>query len=475
MAPASTSSPAATEALEEILLGVGLPASRASDVRFTGSDPVFQTRYKVATAGAAALGAVAVAMADIRRIQTGRRPTSTIDLTGAAASLRGNKYVRLNGNPRVDRPTVSGFYRTAQGRWNYFHCAQRPHEEAVLKVLGVPADKAQVAGAAATWNAFALEDAVDRAGGVAPVVRNSDEWRALPNTAALAAEPLVDIRRIGDSAPVPLPAGVPHALWGLKVLDLTRVLAGPTCGRLLAENGADVLKITCERHPDSEAMEWETGYRKRKTRLDLATLVGRSQFTGLLAHCDVFSQAYRPQALAGLGFGHAQVHAIRPGLVYASLNAFGYTGVWNARRGFDTAMQAVTGMSLVSGDDTQPRFTPVAALDYICGYLMTFGVLHALARRHEYGGSYAVNVSLARCHEWLVSLGLHDAALAETGTRELGDIAHRLVEVDTPSGRLVRLRPVIRYSEDSLNELIEWRGAAASSAAWAGETLTPGG
>jgi crotonobetainyl-CoA:carnitine CoA-transferase CaiB-like acyl-CoA transferase len=361
---------------------------------------------------------------------------------------------------------VTGFYRTGNGRWNYFHCNHPPHQAALLQVLGVPPDKEKVREAAAKWNAFELEDAVLRAGGLAPVVRTPAEWQALPNTPALAAEPLVQISKIGNSAPIPLPDGSLRPLQDLKVLDLTRVLAGPTCARLLAESGADVLKITCEAHPDNPALEWDTGYGKRKSVLDISTPEGKAKFAELVKDCDVFSQAYRPGALARLGFGPEQAQALRPGIIYASLNAFGHTGDWSTRRGFDTVVQAASGMAYTSGQGGEPKFTPVSALDYISGYLMTLGVLEALKRRHQEGGSYSVQVSLARCAEWLASLGLHDAATADSGVDEFPAIKDWLVDMPTPLGTLTRLRPIVQYSDKRLNELIEWGASDADGMSW---------
>ena len=458
--------PTIPQALQEVLRSAGLPESRAQEVKYSGADPVYNTQYKVATGGSAALGAMAIAMADIREAQTGKRPTIAIDVNAATASLRSSKYVHMDGKPPSERTAVSGFYRAANGRWNYFHCNHPPHQLALLKVLGVAADKAKVAEAAAKWDAFELEKAVMEAGGLAPAVRTPEEWRALPHSASLAAEPLVDIRKIGDSAPVPLPKGGERPLSGLRVLDLTRVLAGPTCARLLAESGADVLKVTCEAHPDSAALEWDTGYRKRKLTLDISSPTGKQQFTELLKTCDVFSQAYRPGSLAARGFGAEQAKVIRPGIVYASMNAFGYTGEWKMRRGFDTVVQSASGMAYTSGRGKEPKFTPVSSLDYIGGYLMTFGVLVALRRRHDVGGSYAVNVSLGRCEEWLVSMGLHDIATADRGIEELADIAKWLIEVQTPLGKLKRLRPIIQYSEEVMNQLIAWPDAGKSGAVW---------
>lgn len=449
-------SPTPQEALEQVFLCVGSRGYAGARVRFTGADPVFRTRFKVSIGGAAALGAVGLAMAEIRQIQTGERPSVAIDLNAAAASLRSARYVLVDGVRPAARSDLTGFYRAAHGRWTYFHCNHEPHLAAVLRVLGVPAEKDRVAAAVAQWDAFALEDAVLAAGGLAPAVRTPQEWRALPNTQALRTEPLVEVTRIGDSPPVPLPIGSPNPLTGLRVLDLTRVLAGPTCGRLLAESGADVLKITCEKHPDLEAYQMDTGYGKRKVTLDIGAAPGRQQFEGLLKGCDVFSQAYRPGALASLGFGPEEAMSIRPGIIYASLNAFGYSGEWKLRRGFDTVVQAACGMAHVSGDGNGPQFLPVSALDYIGGYLMTFGVLEALKRRHREGGSYAVNVSLARCAEWLGMMGLLDQVVANQGVTELPDIEKLLTEQATILGRLTRLAPVIRYSDERLNRLIGW-------------------
>jgi crotonobetainyl-CoA:carnitine CoA-transferase CaiB-like acyl-CoA transferase len=409
-------------------------------------------------------------MAAIRETQTGRRPGVAIDVRGAAAAMRSSKYVLLDGKPPAERHVMTGFYRVAQGRWNYFHCNHPPHQAALLRVLGAPAERAKIAEAALQWNAFELEQAVDLAGGCAPAVRTPGEWRALPNTPYLAAEPLLDIRKIADSPPVPLPAftGAERPLAGLRVLDLTRVLAGPSCARILSESAAEVLKVTCGEHPDTPALELDTGYGKRKATIEIATPAGREQFTALMRRCDVFSQAYRQGAMAKLGFSHDQVAALRPGIVYASLNAFGYSGPWRERRGFDTVVQSASGMAWVQGRGKEPQLLPVSALDYIGGYLMAYGVLVALRRRHEEGGSYAVNVSLARCSEWLNGMGLLDEAVADSGAQELEELQRWLIEVDTPLGRLKRLRPVIRYSEELLNTLPPWREHGATGAVWAG-------
>ena len=443
-------------ALQSILQCGGMADDLARSVSFTGADPVLRTPYRVGTAGAAALGALGLAMADLREAQTGRRPGVAIDVRGAAAALRGSSYVRIDGKVPPPRSVMTGFYPAADGRWNYFHCNHPPHQAALLRVLGVPADKAKIAEVARRWNAFELEQAVDMAGGCAPAVRTPGEWRALPNTPVLAAEPLMHLYKIADSDPVPLPKAMEgtRPLFGLRVLDLTRVLAGPTCARLLSEAGADVLKITCDAHPDTPALELDTGYGKRPAILDIRSAAGREQFKTLAEGCDIFSQAYRAGVMGRLGFSREEVAALRPGIVYVSLNAFGHTGPWRERRGFDT------------GRGKDPQLMPVSSLDYLAGYLMAYGALVALKRRATEGGSYAVNVSLARCSEWLSGMGLMDIDYEDSALAELKEIGKWLIDVDTPNGRLTRLRPIIHYSEAQLNELPAWRARGAAGAVW---------
>lgn len=454
--------------LQVILRAAGLPPELASDVRYSGTDPVLPTRFHIGVAGAATLGALALAMAGLRERQTGRRPEIAIDVRAAAASLRGSQYVRLDGRKERTPEPVHGFYRVADNRWNFFHCNSPIHQARLLQVLGgVAPEREKVAAAALRWNAFELEAAVDAAGACAPAVRTPEEWKALPNTASLAREPLIAIRKIGDSAPVPLPTGG-RPLAGLRMLDLTRVLAGPTCGRLLSEAGVDVLKITSERNPDFADLELDTGYCKRKATLDIASPAGRATFTNLLKGCDVFSQAYRQGAMAGLGFAPEDAARLRPGIVYVSLNAFGFTGPWRTRRGFDTVVQSASGMAHISGRGVAPKLTPVSALDYLAGYLMTFGVLEALRRRADEGGSYAIEVSLARTSEWLTGMGLFDQSVVDAVPEELPqeELARLLVDVAAPRGRITRLRPVIRYSEAMLNELRPWTTPLVTDPAW---------
>jgi len=453
-------------AMGEILRCTGRDDKLAETVRLSGQEPVLPTRYRIGRAASAALGALGLAMADLRERQVGKRPDVAIDVRDATVSLRSATYVRLDGKPGSRDESVMGFYPVADGRWSFFHCNATYHQAALLKVLGVPADRKQVAAAALKWNAFELEQAVDLAGGCAPAVRTPEEWRALPNTQTLAKEPLLEIRKIADSAPIPLPTGS-RPLSGIRGLDLTRVLAGPTCGRMLAEFGADILKFCSPRYPDAAVLELETSFRKRKQIMEINSGSGRDAFEALVRECDIFTQAYRQDALPALGFGPEQAAVLRPGIVYVSLNAFGYSGVWRNRRGFDTVVQSASGMAHFSARDGTPRLLPVSALDYLAGYLMVIGALTALVRRAEQGGSYEVRVSLARTEEWLTGMGvLGEEALALPEALPEDDLKRLLIDVPTPAGRLTRMRPVIKFSETMLNELPEWRESPEIGPHW---------
>jgi hypothetical protein len=272
-------------------------------------------------------------------------------------------------------------------------------------------------------------------------------------TGAIAALPLLEILKIGDGSAEELPAG-DRPLSGIRVLDMTRVLAGPTCARTLAEHGADVLKITAPHLPNLGHQEYDTGHGKLSAFLDLRRAQDLETLLALVRGCDVFSQGYRPGSLEKLGLSPQALAALRPGLVYVSLSAFGHEGPWAPRRGFDTVVQTVSGMTLrqaelFPGESGGPQFCPVSAIDYISGYLMAFGAMVALLRRASEGGSWLVRVSLAQTGRWLRALG----EVAPHTLKGVADdfspeeIALWSIESETPAGRLSHLRPVPRLSE----------------------------
>ena len=443
------------EALRTILPTVGIPGEQAAAVTFTGgSDPVLPTPFRIGTAGAATAAAAGLAAAGLWQARTGRRQQVSVDLRQATASLRSGTYMKLgDGALSHRRHGIMGCYRTKDGRWSYLHCNFPNHRAAALGVLGVAEDREAVARAVAIWNAADLEEAIIAAKGAGGMVRTKAEWARHPQGIAVAALPLMEIVRIGDSPPEPLPDG-DRPLSGIRVLDLTRVLAGPTCARTLAEHGADVMKISAAHLPNLGYQEWDTGHGKLSAQLDLRAPGQLDILRGLVRQADVFSQGYRPGSLAGRGLAPEELAALRPGLVYVSLSAFGHTGPWAGRRGFDTVVQTVSGMTtrqaeVVPGNTEGPQFYPVSAIDYCTGYLMAFGAMTALARRAQEGGSWLVRISLAQVGKWMADLGeVPPASLASVPAEfSEAELERWSMVSQTPSGPLRHLRPVVQMSE----------------------------
>ena len=443
------------DALRNILPNVGWSANVADAVEFTGgADPILPTPFRIGTAGAATVAATGLAATDLWELRTGRRQHVAVDVRQATASLRSGQYMKLgDGELSAKHNDIMGVYPAKNGRWSYLHCNFPNHRAAALSVLGVPEDRAAVAKAVAGWDALELEEAIVAAKGAGGMVRTRDEWSKHPQAAAVAALPLMEIVRIGDAKPEPLPKG-DRPLSGIRVLDLTRVLAGPTGARTLAEHGADVLKISARHLPNLGYQEWDTGHGKLSAELDLREPAHVEMLMSLVREADVFSQGYRPGTLAARGFAPEQLAAMRPGIVCVSLCAFGHTGPWASRRGFDTVVQTVSGMTMrqaecVPGKTPGPQFYPAAAIDYCTGYLMAFGAMVALGRRAREGGSWLVRISLAQVGKWIVDLGeVPVAALAGMPTEFTADeLARWSMVSETPSGPLRHLKPTVQLSE----------------------------
>jgi crotonobetainyl-CoA:carnitine CoA-transferase CaiB-like acyl-CoA transferase len=434
----------AQAALRELLAAAGFDGDPAAEI--TGDDPVLPTRYRVGAAGAATLAALGLGVARLWELRTGRRQRVSVDVRAAAVSLRSARYLRIDGKP-LPPPwdPLSGFYPVRDG-WISIHCNFPNHRDAAMAVLGSDANRPEAEKASTRWKGEALEDAVHAAGGCAGFVRRRDDWLGHAQAKAIAAQPLIEIQRIGDAPPEPLPQAA-RPLAGVRVLDLTRVLAGPTCARSLAEHGAEVLKITAAHLPDSGLVELDTGIGKRSAHIDLRDDAGVGALEALVRQADVFSQSYRPGALAQRGFSPQSLARLRPGIVCVSLSAWGTSGPWRERRGFDSIVQAVSGMAHASGGGGKPRLLPVSAIDYASGYLMAFGAALALGRRAREGGSWLVRVALARVGTWIVDLGEAQGFGSVPEDLPQAELAPLLGEMDAPDGRIRYLRPVIRLSE----------------------------
>ncbi len=423
-------------ALREVLAATAVDEA---PVEMVGDDPVLPVRYRIAAAATAALGALGIAVTGM----TGKAQRIRVDARAAAISLRSARYLHIDGKP-LPSPwdPLSGFYPVLDG-WMSIHCNFPNHRDAALRVLGTPAERERAEAASHSWHGPALEDAIHAAGGCAGYVRSHGQWQQHPQADAIASQPLIEISRIGDAPPQARAGARP--LGGVRVLDLTRVLAGPTCGKSLAEHGAEVLKISAAHLPDSGLVELDTGIGKRSARLDLRS--ESEVLRSLMRDADVFVQSYRPGTLGARGFSPEAVAAMRPGIVYASLSAWGDTGPWRERRGFDSIVQAVSGIAHAHGDSAKPRLLPVSAIDYVSGYLMAFGVCVALARRARIGGSWLVRVALARVGKWIVDQGSVPTYAGIPEELPRAELERLMAEMDAPDGRIRYLKPILELSE----------------------------
>jgi CoA-transferase family III len=377
-------------------------------VTLTGEEPQLPSSFRVAAAAQTSIAAAALAAAEIWKLRSGQDQEIAVDMRHAVVECRSERYLRLDGNPPPPAwDAIAGVYKTGGQRFVRLHTNFPHHRDAVCRVLNCKAEREEVQAALMQWDAEAFETAAYQAGGVVAMMRSYEEWSATPQAKALAALPVVTIEKIGQAAPKPWPAGS-RPLAGLRVLDLSRVIAGPVAGRTLAAHGADVLLVSAADLPAIPWLTIDTGRGKLTTFIDLKRDEGRDQLKALLAEADIFSQGYRPQALADLGFSAEEAARINPGIIFVSLSAYGHVGPWASRRGFDSLVQTTTGFNhaegVAAGTDG-PKELPAQILDHATGYLMAFGAMMAKARQSREGGSWHVRVSLAQTGRWIWNFG----------------------------------------------------------------------
>jgi crotonobetainyl-CoA:carnitine CoA-transferase CaiB-like acyl-CoA transferase len=368
----------------------------------------------------------------------------------AATEFRSERAFRVEGVDAEERwDRIAGAYPCGDGRWVRLHTNFPHHRDGVLALLGCAYGRDAVAAALRDWRAFDFEQAAAEAGLVVAAMRSFAEWDAHPQGQAIAANPVVSITRIGDAPPQPLPPDPDRPLSGVRVLELTRVIAGPVCGRTLAAHGADVLLITSPALPSIPALVIDTGRGKHSAFLDLDAPQDRATMRDLLRDADVFLQGYRPGAIAGLGFGPQDAAELRPGIVTVSLSAYGTTGPWGGRRGFDSLVQTASGFNAAEAEAAglaTPKPLPAQALDHASGYLLAFGALAALHRRATEGGSWHVQISLARTGQWIRGLGRVPDGLAHPDPTS-ADMADLLEDFPSGFGRLTAVRHAAQLAE----------------------------
>lgn len=381
--------------------------------------------FRVADAAVASVGVALGAGARWLGARSG-----TFDASAAAAAFLAERHLLVDGRaPQIWDP-LAGDHRTADG-WVRLHTNYAAHRAAALRALDLPGStgREQVAAAVAGRTAVDVESGVVAQGGAAAALRTRAEWLSHGQSSAVSARPLVAVEVTGGARHPAPDAARP------RVLDLTRVIAGPTATKVLAAFGADVLRLDPPGFEELPALVAETTAGKRCARLDARA--DPACFAELVAAADVLVCGLRPGALSRLGWPPERLVAVNPSLVVAELSAYGDTGPWAGRRGFDSLVQTVNGMAAEgmqrAGAD-HPVPLPAQALDHASGWLLAGGVLQALALRREDGLGRRVGVVLARTGEWIESLGRQtgDDAPPDVVTEEVPSLVGVVTRVVCP-------------------------------------------
>ncbi len=373
-----------------------------------GCDPVIPSSFLIGTAAQASIAAATLAASQLWQLRNNQSQQASVDMRHAAAEFRSERYLRVNGNPPPELwDKIAGIYQTGDGRWVRLHTNFPHHRNGMLKLLGCEYDRSAVHKSLLNWTAPELENQANSLGLLATMMRSREEWRAHEQGRALDKMPLFTIEKTGEAPARSLrPSARP--LGNIRVVDLTRVIAGPVCGRTLAAHGAEVMRITAKHLPFMAPLIIDNGRGKLSAYLDLRTARGKSQFRKLLIGSDIFIQGYRPGVIASFGFSPRELAEIKPGIVTASLSAYGNQGPWDNRRGFDSLVQMATG---INDEETkafktkEPKVLPCQALDHAAGFILSFAVMIALHRQTTIGGSWHVSTSLAQAGRWIEDLG----------------------------------------------------------------------
>ena len=451
----------------ELARDLGWPDAPIDRLSVDPTPTALATWMPIADMAAAAQGLVGLAAAAMHEARGGPAQDVAVDRWSASLSMTASAYLTVDGEKPVSWDPLTGYFRAADG-WVYLHC-QFPHlRDRLLEAFALPNDRDAVIAALAKLPAQQIEDRAAQAGGCAIMRQDRTTWDKHPQAAELKRRPVISLERVAD-----LPTGPSNGtraqagrrrllnawtgrspLEGVRVLDLSRVIAGPMMGRTLAEHGAEVLRIGASHLPVFEGLVINTGFGKRSAHVDLRTDAGRDTLASLIREADILIDGFRPGALAALGLGQKTLQDLNPNLIYLTLSAFGETGPWGGRRGFDTYVQCATGLSMDGPDG--PTRLPCQPLDYLSGYLGGAAAMVALQRRIAEGGFWRIELALARTAIWLWEMT--DRLPAEVdppkATPSLGDAAPVMIEMASNFGHLRAMCPAVSLSDTPP----EWRG-----------------
>lgn len=460
---ANVESAGAQRALDMIQSAIGRKESNyPGKVTIRNRDPLLASRHRFGEVMAAAQASLGMNLGEIWHRRGGSVQDVTTDAHLGVHQHHGIAYLRQNGRElgftdygapgSFDDPAGGLFYATRDGRFIKFEMLYPRLRDAVYRVLKCAPTPRALEQAVGQWDAEALERALRDEGAAVGVVRSAEEWRRHPVGARLAAKPVVELIKIGESDPIPLPTGLPgdgRPLRGINVLDCTHVIGGPITARTLAEFGANVLHISRVDDPDHLNWRLETDIGKRAAYCDLCDTADKQAFFRLLKDADVFTCSYLN--LDEKGIAPKVLAASRPGIIAHELRCFDFEGEWANFRGFDMLAVAVSGYVDEEGAVDAPLM-PVQNIfaDYLAGYVGASAITAALLKRAEEGGSYQVRVSLTRMCMWAQDVGLLDASAVD-GTRPWADIMKEaqlpIATIDGPFGEITYLPSLIEMPD----------------------------
>lgn len=452
------------EALEELLEIRGLPSPHPDEVAVEGRDPFFRVPFHLGESTTAILGAIGIAVNDLWEMRVGRRQRVSVSLKHAAATLRTVDYTRQRNGEGVFETipipsdmaymlTVTQPWKTQDGGWFLPHF-NLPHlGKRVLNVLQSDYTPDSVRQAVGQWESAALDQAIAEAHACGSPIRTPQEWAVHPQGQYLAARPVIEITKIAEGPPEPMNGGEStpqRPLAGLRVLDLTRILAGPITGRTLAEHGADVLLVTGKDLAQTPEHVRDTSHGKRSAFLDIGNPGELAQLRDLTRSADIFINGFRPGRLEAHGMGATDLVALRPGLIYVTISCYGSGGPLSERAGWEQVAQAATGICHTYGEIIgagQPKLVFAPVCDYTTGYLGALGTLIALGRRAREGGSYHVQVSLCQSSMFIQRRGILEGFLDAPQCLTEDELAELHVEGQSGYGLLRTLGPALKMSE----------------------------
>lgn len=460
---ATVDSPSSQHALDLMLEAIGQrEADYSGAITIRNADPLLASRHRFGEVMAAAQAALGANLGELWVRRGGNPQDVTTDAHAGVHQHHGIAFMRQGGrklgftdyNPpsSFDDPVGSEFYATRDGKFIKFEMLYPRLRDAVFRVLKCAPTQRAVEQAVGQWDGVALEQALRDEGAAVGVVRSAEEWRQHPVGARLAAKPVVELTKIGDSDPIPLPEGLPgdgRPLRGINVLDCTHVIGGPITARTLAEFGANVLHISRVDYPDHMNWRMETDLGKRAAYCDLTAPDDHQQFFRLLQDADVFTCSYLN--LDQKGISPKTLATARPGIISHELRCFDFEGEWANFRGFDMLAVAVSGYVDEEGAVDAPLM-PVQNIfaDYLAGYVGAAAITSALLKRAESGGSYQVRVSLTRMCMWAQDIGLLDESALD-GTRPWSDVVKEadlpVETIDGPFGEITYLPSLIEMPD----------------------------